>query len=963
MKIIYKCFLPFFLLVYSSVNAQINKETQLPMDPSTIDGGIIYGVLDNGFTYYIKPVDSLPDIKMNLMVKVGSYYESDEEVNFAHAVEHLSFRATKNFRKQKGLAGNTKLLSALGMSTEDLGGMTGADQTNYFLKAPVTEKALKTGILWFSDIMSGLDISKQSVDRERGVLLQEYLLKQNESGSNRIKNQLKSMLFPWISDRKNFVWHNKNFPYEDLQMFYEKWYRSDRAALSIIGKIQNPAQLKSLIKKQFETPRSTTPPNSKNDVVTRSLKKRPGFGIVKSQVQHTNNSGKHSVEIHLNYANKITPEDSRMMSGIEQKIQADLLSKVLNKRFKELQNSFHKSSEFYSMYRPFVELLEEREINNNFKVVIRTDTLKKKKALQDGIGHLKQLKKYGIKKSEFQESKKELLSEYPLISDSNYGYWQQQIRDHFIRGESLPEHKNSKIRSFIKNLSLEEINKFAYDFVSGMPEDIGIILPQYYKTELISEKFTRNYISKSFSKPVTAYELPETIDYLISPEEKQNLKIGNPMSINDGVLESKEYVLSNGIKLILKPDKYSQSDKMTIRGFSKNGASCFPEKDHNSAILAPSLVKNSGAGQFDKFELNRFYQTTTSLKKGVDLYVNYNEAGLKASVNNDELEILMQLIYLFLSKPHQNQLAYEHWKREQLLFSETAINPINDLNNKLNELIEDKSAPPIGAKRIEAIKEVELNKALDIYNGLFTRPGELTFIITGNFEKEKLLPIIQRYLGNLPTHFKSDSEIVCEPGKPISLAEGPISKSINLENSQNADNAYYALAYIKGKESIGDWKEELKVKVLGKVANALLYRLRNEEELALYYFSAGGYYNRAMGRYELKFRLNCTQEELSLVEKKTKDIIDDIQRGNFSESYLQKAIEELISQYQQFEDLSLWNNESLYRHYKYNEPIIKVDEIQNFLSSLTVEDIEETAQKYFKNEFKYELKSKSKQQF
>lgn len=957
MKIIYNCFLPFFLLAYSCVNAQVNKESQLPIDPSTIDGSIIYGVLDNGFTYYIKPVDSLNEVKMNLMVKVGSYYESDEEVNFAHAIEHLAFRATKNFRKRKGLAGNTKLLSALGMSTEDLGGMTGGDQTNYYLEAPPKEKALRTGILWFSDVLYGLDISKQSIDRERGVLIQEYSMDQNKV-DNAEKNRLESKLFPWISDRKNFVQHNKNFPYQDLQVFYKRWYRPDRAALSIIGNIQNQEELKKFIKNKFETSRSITLLNSKNDAVIGSLKKRPGFGVVKSKVPSVKNSGKYPIEISLNYAHELSPKDSRMMSGVQQKIQAQLLSKVLNQRFKELENSFSKSSEFFNMYGPFAELLERTKTSNNFKLIIKTDTLKEKEALRDGIERLKQLKIYGIEKSEFQESKKELLSEYPLISDSNYGYWQQQIRNHFIRGESLPEHKNSKIRSFIKNLSLEEINKFAYDFVSGMPEDIGIILPQYYKTELISEKFTRNYISKSFSKPVTAYELPETIDYLISPEEKQNLKIGNPISINDGVLESKEYVLSNGIKLILKPDKNSPSNKITIRGFSKNGASCFPEKDHNSAILAPSLVKNSGAGQFDKFELNRFYQTTTSLKKGVDLYINYNEAGLKASVNNDEAEILLQLIYLFLSKPHQNRLAYEHWKTEQLLFSETANNPINALNNKLSKLIKDKTAQPIGAKRIEAIKKVELNKALDIYNTLFTRPGELTFIITGDFEKQKLLPIIQRYLGNLPTHSKSDSNIVCEREKTVRLSAGPISKSINLENPQNVDNAYYALAYVKETESSDDWKEELKVKVLGKVTNALLYRLRNEEELALYYFSAGGYYNRAMGRYELKFRLNCTQEELSLVEKKTNDIINDIKQGNFSKNYLQKAIEELISQYQQFKDLSLWNNESLYRHYKYDEPIIKVDEIQNFLSTLSVEDIEETAKKYFKNEFKYELKSK-----
>lgn len=958
MEIIYSCILAFFLCVFSSVNAQVNKDTHIPINSSSIDGSIRYGVLDNGFTYYIKHLDSLPEVKMNLTVKVGSYYENDKELNFAHAVEHLAFRETKKFPKGKGFAGNTKLLSTLGMNRKDLGGMTSSDQTNYYLEAPATKNSLKTGILWFSDILYGLDLSEQSIDRERGVLIQEYIMAQNNVDSAE-RNRLKSKLFPWISDRSNFVQHNKNFPYENLRMFYDKWYRPDRAALSIIGNIHNAEQVESLIKKEFETPRSTTLQNSKNDAVINSLKKRPGFGVVKSQVQPAKNSQKYPVEIQLNYSHKLSQEDNGIISAIKQKISAQLLSKVLNERFQELENSFTKSSEFYSFYRPFVEQLEMVGTYNNFKVIVKADTLKEKEALKSAIELLKQLKKYGMKKPELVESKKAVLREYPVISNINYGYWQKQIRNHFTRGELLPENKDSLIRTFIKELSLEEINKFAYSFFYAMPEDIGLILPMNYESDLTSEKFTRNYISKSFRKPITPYEPPETIDYLISPEETQKMKIDKPILINDGVLESKEYVLSNGMKLILKPNDNLKGDKITIRGFYKNGASCFSKEDHYSAILAPSLVKNSGAGQFDKFELKRFYQNTTSLKNGFDQYINYDEAGFKASVNNEEVEILMQLIYLFLTKPHQNHLAYEQWKREQLIFSETAINPVNYLNNKLNDLIEDRTAKPSGIKRIEAINEVEFDKAIKIYKSLFSNPQDLTLIITGDFNKERLLPIIQKYLGNLPPN----SKIKCDKENPVLLASGPISKNISLGNSQDGEIAYYAICYVKGRDSRDEWKEELKVKVLGNVINGLLYRLRSEEELALYYFSAGGYYNRAMNRYELELRLNCTQEELVLVQNKTNDIIYDVKQGNFPESYLKDKLEELVSQYSKDGTLSLWNNESLYRYYKHDEPIVALEEIQNFLSKITIEDIKETANKYFKNEYKYELKSKGTEQF
>ena len=91
------------LVVYSliflwglSMSAQTTYDN--PEDNWTLDKNIKTGVLDNGLTYFIKPVkNSNQHVRMIFLVKVGSLNQQQHELNFAHHIEHLSFRPSANF--------------------------------------------------------------------------------------------------------------------------------------------------------------------------------------------------------------------------------------------------------------------------------------------------------------------------------------------------------------------------------------------------------------------------------------------------------------------------------------------------------------------------------------------------------------------------------------------------------------------------------------------------------------------------------------------------------------------------------------------------------------------------------------------------------------------------------------------------------------------------------------------------
>lgn len=120
------------------------------------------GRLENGLTYYIKPISNpSPQVQLDLIVKAGSYLQDKDQVSMAHFLEHMAFKASKNF--PNGLQNDVKSLNHIGMSKFDLKGHSGTRATEFIFKAPRgNSKAIDAGLLWFKDIVNGdLELKKR----------------------------------------------------------------------------------------------------------------------------------------------------------------------------------------------------------------------------------------------------------------------------------------------------------------------------------------------------------------------------------------------------------------------------------------------------------------------------------------------------------------------------------------------------------------------------------------------------------------------------------------------------------------------------------------------------------------------------------------------------------------------------------------------------------------------------------
>lgn len=946
MNILNKILLSGTLIIINVLLATGQTSVPSSKDSLVLDKRIKHGKLANGLSYYIKPINEpFPDISMYFLVNVGSNDELPHEINFAHHIEHIAFRETKNF--PSGIYGAEEMLDNLDMHVSKLGAKTNIRSTNYYFHPPARKQTngLSTGLHWFKDIAGGLNLSQESIDRERGVLLQEFRGDEAKADKNMAKSELYSNLFSCFNNyNKDFALRNDSFPYQDIQQFYKKWYQPDQMAVVVVGNIENIEKLELKIKKTFE---DLNLAKNKIDIphcVEEKLKKNLQFEIIERGSTSISITSSNIIEMYFFYKDPVILKDTEKESSLKRKLSLDIIISVLNERFKANRKSYNKNFKNISSHTTAAEIPP-----NTLTILLEAEKSNEKMALESTFKLLNQLKIYGITEEELEKAKEKKLGELPPTNVENSRYWEKEIINHFVFGEFLPPGKNAFLRKWLEQLSIEEINEIINQIIAPNPQDIGVIYPANSSTTFNSKKIIRKFIKEEFSKPVLPYKVPEPITSLFTEKQKDNLRL-------DMEIQSQErgkYVLQNGLTVHLEPDTTAKGS-ITIHGFSPQGASCFPQEEQSSTMFAPLIIRNAGIGDFTKFDLEAFYKNTATLKTGAGPYINYTEAGIKSEVSKEELEILLQAIYLYFTDPREDEEAFKYWKAEQLKYVASYVNPTNDLLEALRDITKDISTLPYASKRIQASQEVDLKDAYENYRKLFSNPGRFTFILSGDFEKKEILPLLQQYLGNIP----STGNFSCNHNKEeINVAKGPIFKQMVTSPFYKTENSFYGRRFVRKKTEDDTWQEEWKVRILGLIMENIIFDFRSKDGLSLYEIYAGGGLNRLMDRYEINFKYICLPEQLPLIREKTDIIINEIKSGKISEQVFNSQRNLLKSIFNPtYLNKSANVSKSIYRNFRYGESVLDAYEIETFFTELTTEDIIETARKYFKDEYLYEVK-------
>src|SRR5688500_428349 len=156
------------LVFFTAVAGAQDLSAPLPLDPA-----IRVGTLPNGLTILIRR-NAQPSqrARLRLAVKAGSIDEADDERGLAHLLEHMAFNGSTHFKAGELVTYLESIGSRFG---PDVNAYTSFDETVYMLEVPTDrEEILVRGLDALSDFAAGISLEASEIDRERGVVIEEW---------------------------------------------------------------------------------------------------------------------------------------------------------------------------------------------------------------------------------------------------------------------------------------------------------------------------------------------------------------------------------------------------------------------------------------------------------------------------------------------------------------------------------------------------------------------------------------------------------------------------------------------------------------------------------------------------------------------------------------------------------------------------------------------------------------------
>lgn len=210
-----------------------------------------FGVLDNGLRYATRSNGVPPgQVSIRIRFDVGSLHEHEDELGYAHLLEHLVFRQSRYL----GLGETIPTWQRLGATFGgDTNATTSPTQTVYQLDLPQADPAkLDEAFRLLSGMVQAPVINQANVDAEVPIVLAE---KRERGGpGERVARESREVFFkgqrlasrPPIGTEEAL----RAAQADAVEAFHERWYRPQETVIAVAGDA-DPVELARLVEKYF----------------------------------------------------------------------------------------------------------------------------------------------------------------------------------------------------------------------------------------------------------------------------------------------------------------------------------------------------------------------------------------------------------------------------------------------------------------------------------------------------------------------------------------------------------------------------------------------------------------------------------------------------------------------------------------------------------------------------------------
>jgi len=742
-------------------SVELSPAAAIPVDPEVRGGR-----LANGLQYYVRP-NGKPEnrAELRLVVDAGSILEDEDQLGLAHFVEHMAFNGTEHFEKQEIV----DYLESIGMSFgPEVNAYTSYDETVYMLQVPTDDpEVMETAVQILEDWAHLISFEPEEVEKERPIIIEEWRLGRGAEARMRDKQ------FPILFKDSRYAERRpigkveiiESAGVETLRRFYRDWYRPDLMAVIAVGDF-DAEWMEDLVRRYFG--RIEAP---------EKVRERKLYPVPPHEgTLYAPATDPEATSTRVSLYVKTDPEPIETIADYRRDIVESMYNGMLNERFQELAKQ---------AAAPFVAAgsLSRRFIRSQEAYVLAAMVREEKilESLHVLLSESERVKRYGFTDSELERMKERFLAwiEQAYLDRENIEseILADAFRDNFLEGEPIPaiEFEYRLFQRYVPQISLEEVNAKAEELLRADNRVVLVNAPESEIPGVPEEAELQALFAGLSSETLSPYEdktvqQPLFTARLEAPEVEERTTIAE--------LGVHELLLSNGVRLVLKATDFKE-EEILFGAFSPGGHSLVPDEAYVAAVTASAIVAEGGLDGFDAISLQK---KLAGKNVAVDPWIGELYEGMRGSTRPQDLETLLQLIYLYFTEPRLDReafLAYKERLKAQVANRESSPTAVFWDTVRLALSQEHFRSRPWTQ---EVLEEMDLELSLGVYRERFAEAGDFTFVFVGNFEPQQIEPLLVRYLGSLPAAGRVESWQDLEIDPPAGIVEKEVRKGLEPQS-------------------------------------------------------------------------------------------------------------------------------------------------------------------------------------
>lgn len=906
------------VLISANADAQTNLKENIP-----VDSKVKIGKLENGLTYYIRE-NKRPEkkVELRLVVNAGSINEDDDQKGLAHMAEHMAFNGTKNFKKNEIVS----FLQDIGVGFgSDLNAYTSFDETVYILPIPTDKKEnIEKGFQVLEDWAHQVTYLDEDINSERSIILEESRL--GKGAFDRMFKKVYPKLFAGSKYAERLPIGEDSiisgFKPDVIRRYYKDWYRPDLMAVIVVGDI-DPSEAEKMVKKHFSTLKPVASPRK------REMFDVPSYTSSDAVIATDKEATEYNVAI--NYpAYKDEPQTT--VEGYRDYMIERLYTSMFNQRLQEVTQK--ENAPFIYAYVGFDSYARGYKA---FNALAGTGNNDPSKGLDGLMDEIERVKRFGFTDAELERAKKSLLTSYERSYNNREknesGNYVQEYIGHFLSKEPIPgiEVEFDYAKTMLPGITLSEVNKMSEAFRDKKNEFVYVMGPESNgAVKLPAEKDLLALVDSKEKADIKAYEEKAIASELLASTPKAGKVLSKTSNTTLGTTELK---LSNGVVVTLKPTTF-KDDQILMGARRPGGKNGYGVADKYNAEYATQIVSSMGVGNFSPTDLKK---TLAGKSVSVLPTIGQISEGINGNSGVKDLETLLQLTHLYFTSPRKDTSLFKSYvQKNKAQFANIGADPQTAFIDTMYKVMyKNNPLAPAVIPKPSYFDQINLDRSIEIYKERFGDVNGMHFVFVGSFKNEEIIPLIEKYIGSLPSTNKKYSF--------VDNKVRPVNGKKQLDVYKGTEEQSLILSFFTGEVPYSQVMD-LKMRAVSEVLNIRIIEELREKIQGIY---GGGtfvqYEKYPYSRFNMILQLPCGPEKVDTLLKAVNKEFDDIVKKGPEQSYLDKVKKQWLESYRtNLKENNVWLNQLLDSRFR-NTDIKYFTDYESFVNKLTVKDVQQAA--------------------